>query len=75
MPPLLVVHGSADSEAPWIRRAAYCDGVTRSRGRCRLLEVAGASHRSENWWPNQWDYKREMVEVVSRARVESSADV
>jgi alpha-L-fucosidase 2 len=34
-------------------------------GRCELLEVEGASHRSENWWPNQWHYKRSMVEWLT----------
>ena len=33
-----------------------------------MLEVTGASHRSENWWPSQWDYKREMVEWISSSR-------
>jgi alpha-L-fucosidase 2 len=65
MPPLLVVHGGADSEAPIDQARRYCDGVTRGQGRCRVLEVSGASHRSENWWPNQWDYKREMVKWIS----------
>ena len=26
-----------------------------------MIAIEGASHRSENWWPNQWGYKREMV--------------
>ncbi len=38
----------------------YCAAVVRANGRCRLVEVDGASHRSENWWPAQWSYKREM---------------
>ena len=32
----------------------------RTRRRpCQFLEVAGASHRSENWLPSQWSYKRD----------------
>ena len=65
MPPFLVVHGSADGEAPIDQARRYCDAVVRSEGRCRLLEVEGASHRSENWWPSQWAYKREMVSWLS----------
>jgi alpha-L-fucosidase 2 len=61
MPPLLVVHGSADAEVPVEQARRYCDLVVRARGRCRLLEVEGASHRSQNWWPAQWSYKREMT--------------
>src|SRR6476469_614719 len=52
MPPLLVVHGSADGEAPIEQAKRYCRAVVEAEGRCRLLEVEGASHRSENWWPS-----------------------
>lgn len=65
MPPLLVVHGGADSEAPLDQARRYCQEVDRAKGRCRLLEVAGASHRSENWWPSQWTHKRQMVAWLS----------
>src|SRR4029453_2571548 len=65
MPPLLVVHGSADGEAPIGHAQRYCRAVAQAEGRCRLLEVEGASHRSENWWPTQWDYKREIVMWLS----------
>ena len=65
MPPLLVVHGSADGEAPIDQARRYCAAVVRSKGRCRLLEVEGASHRSENWWPSQWGYKRDIVAWLS----------
>ncbi|MGH8637298.1 MAG: alpha/beta hydrolase [Burkholderiales bacterium] len=61
MPPLLVVHGSADTEGPIDQARRYCSTVERAGGRCTLLEVPGASHRSENWWPNQWGYKRNLV--------------
>jgi acetyl esterase len=61
MPPLLVVHGSADTEAPIDQARLYCRAVERAGGRCTLLEVPGASHRSENWWPNQWGYKHDLV--------------
>jgi alpha-L-fucosidase 2 len=65
MPPLLVVHGGADNEVPIGQARRYCTEVARARGRCRLLEVTGASHRSENWWPSQWSYKRELVRWLS----------
>ena len=63
MPPLLVVHGGADTEAPAEHARRYCSQI--AGGRCRFVEVAGASHRSENWWPSQWSYKREMVEWLA----------
>jgi acetyl esterase/lipase len=65
MPPLLVVHGDADSEVPIEQAQTYCRSVVRAKGRCRVLQVDGASHRSENWWPSQWTYKREMVNWLS----------
>ena len=61
MPPLLVVHGGADEESPVEHARRYCGQVAASGGRCELVEVAGASHRGENWWPSQWRYKPAMV--------------
>ena len=66
MPPLLVVHGGADGEAPTEHARRYCRQIVASaEDDAELVEVAGASHRSENWWPSQWSYKREMVEWLS----------
>jgi alpha-L-fucosidase 2 len=65
MTPLLVVHGAADSESPPEHARKYCDSVAQSGGRCKYVEVAGASHRSENWWPNQWDYKQALTEWLA----------
>jgi alpha-L-fucosidase 2 len=61
MPPVLLVHGTADTEVPIDHARRYCAAFERTKGRCRLIAVDGASHRSENWWPGQWTYKREMV--------------
>ena len=61
MPPLLVVHGGADTETPAEQARRYCGEVIKATGRCTLVDVAGGSHRSENWWPSQWGYKREIV--------------
>jgi alpha-L-fucosidase 2 len=58
---LLVVHGGADTEAPSEQARRYCAAVTGAGADCRFVEVAGASHRSENWWPSQWGYKREVI--------------
>lgn len=72
MPPLLVVHGSDDREAPAAQAGRFCAAVTSAGKRCEFVEVAGASHRSENWWPSQWGYKRDVVQflaTLSRTRV------
>lgn len=58
--PVLVIHGGADSESPTGLARRYCDRVVAFRGRCQFVEVEGASHRSENWWPNQWHYKAQL---------------
>jgi acetyl esterase/lipase len=61
VPPLLVVHGGADSDSPVAQASRYCTEIVRAQGRCQMIEVAGASHRSENWWPNQWGYQEGVV--------------
>jgi acetyl esterase len=68
MPPLLVVHGGADTEAPPEQAHRYCDRIVASGGRCQFVDVAGASHRSENWYPSQWGYKQEIVKWLSALR-------
>jgi alpha-L-fucosidase 2 len=67
MPPMLVVHGSADSEAPPADARQYCGQVVTAGGACQFLEVAGASHRSENWLPAHWSYKGVMTRWLSAA--------
>lgn len=59
--PVLVVHGGADGESPVAHARSYCSQIAAGSGRCRLVEIAGASHRSENWWPGQWHYKEKVV--------------
>lgn len=65
-PPTLVIHGAADSEALPEQARRYCAAVTQSGGRCHFIEVEGASHRSENWWPTQWHYKAAMNEWLGK---------
>ncbi|MEO8522539.1 MAG: alpha/beta hydrolase, partial [Acidobacteriota bacterium] len=61
MMPILVVHGGDDTEAPPETAVGYCDLVSGAGGQCRYVEVRGASHRSENWYPSQWHYKQEIA--------------
>ena len=65
MPPLLVVHGEADSEVPVEQARRYCSEVRRAKGQCQFVNVSGASHRSENWWPTQWGYKDDVAAWLS----------
>jgi len=58
---VLVIHGGADDEAPIGTARGYCDRVEQSGAGCQFVEVGGASHRSENWWPGQWHYKQTLV--------------
>ena len=60
-PRTLVIHGTADRDAPIEQAVQYCDAVRQASGACQLIEVNGASHRAENWWPSQWGYKRELL--------------
>ena len=60
-PRFLVVHGTADTEAPFREAEAWCAEASRTESPCELVGVAGASHRAENWWPVQWGYKARVV--------------
>lgn len=64
--PLLVVHGDADSEAPIDQARRFCRDVEAASRQCQVVAVKGASHRSENWWPSQWTYKRELAAWLSK---------
>jgi acetyl esterase len=63
--PLLVVHGGDDTEAPVEQARRYCAEMGTGGAGCQFVEVAGASHRSENWWPGQWSYKGDVVRWMS----------
>lgn len=56
----LLVHGGDDRSPEPDRPRAACATATDGTP-CRVLEVAGASHRIENWWPVHWGYKAEVV--------------
>ena len=62
--PTLVVHGTADTEEPLDAVRTWC---ARSTATCAVIEVPGASHRAENWWPSQWGYKATMLRRVGEA--------
>lgn len=66
MPSTLIVHGAVDSEAPLTQAKRYCTELHAVRVACDLIEVEGASHRAENWWPSQWGYKPRVIDWLSR---------
>jgi acetyl esterase len=66
MPSTLIVHGTADSEVPLTRARRYCAELQAVRAACDVIEVDGASHRAENWWPSQWTYKPRVIDWLSR---------
>ena len=66
MPPALVIHGGADGEAPIEDARGYCETLKEKKNRCEFVEVPGASHRLENWWPSQWHYKQAVVGWLAR---------
>jgi len=56
----LLVHGGDDRQVPLERPRAVCASAAAGTT-CDVLDVAGASHRVENWWPSQWGYKAEVI--------------
>lgn len=66
MPSTLLVHGTADSDTPVTQARRYCAELHTVRAACEVLEVDGASHRAENWWPSQWGYKPRVIDWLSR---------
>jgi len=66
MPSTLIVHGTGDSEVPATQASRYCAELHALRATCDIIEVDGASHRAENWWPSHWGYKARIVDWLSR---------
>jgi alpha-L-fucosidase 2 len=64
MPPMLLIHGTADTLVPVEQSRAMCARVKAAGGSCELYTVEGAGHGSR-WWessPRQaHGYKHEMV--------------
>lgn len=59
--PTVVVHGGSDTEVPLAAARDVCAGA---KAPCTVVDVPGASHRVENWWPSQWSYKASVLEAV-----------
>ena len=55
--PVLMFHGTADEEAPPSLAEAFCKHLSH----CTFYAVAGAIHNFENWHPDQWEWKEDLV--------------
>jgi len=55
--PTLMIHGTADDESLPGPIEAFC----RRSAACRFLPVNGGIHNFENWHPDQWEWKEELV--------------
>jgi alpha-L-fucosidase 2 len=55
--PSLVIHGTSDEESPPGPIEAYC----RQWHACRFFPVARGMHNFENWYPDQWEWKEELI--------------
>lgn len=67
LPDTLLIHGDADNEVPLAQAKAYCTALVNRHHRCTLVTVAGGIHRAENWRPEQWEYKRALINWLRQA--------
>jgi acetyl esterase/lipase len=65
MAPVMIVHGGADSQVPVSEALRYSETLVRAGAEAGVLEVPEAIHDVENWWPEHWDYKAEVVDWLS----------
>src|SRR5438045_3039292 len=62
LPPLLLVHGTADTLVPASQSARMCEAARRAGASCDLLEIEGAGHGLRWWGPRDTaEYQRRMV--------------
>jgi acetyl esterase len=54
---VLMFHGTADEEAP----PAAAEAICRQLLHCTFYAVAGAIHNFENWHPDQWGWKEDLI--------------
>ena len=62
--PALMIHGTADDESPPGPIEAYC----RHSAACRFFPVPGGIHNFENWHPDQWEWKEELIAWLRAGR-------
>ncbi len=62
--PMLMFHGTADEEAP----PRVAETICNQRPHCTFHAVAGAIHNFENWHPDQWDWKDDLIAWLRHGR-------
>ena len=62
--PVLMFHGSADEEAP----PAIAEDFCKQLAHCTFHPVAGAIHNFENWHPDQWEWKDDLIDWLRGER-------
>ena len=55
--PALLIHGTADEESP----AGPIEVLCRHGTACRFFPVPAGIHNFENWHPDQWEWKEELI--------------
>jgi acetyl esterase len=69
MPPLLLIHGTADRLVPFEQSRAMCERVRAAGGECQLYTVKGGGH-GLRWWEGSpalaAGYKQEMVRWLTQ---------
>ena len=48
-PPMLLVHGKADTGVPWKQSERFCLAARRVEVACEMQLIDGAPHGVENW--------------------------
>ena len=62
--PVLMFHGTADEEAPPRLAEALCKQLAH----CTFHGIAGAIHNFENWHPDQWEWKDDLIAWLRQDR-------
>ncbi|MGH9843517.1 MAG: alpha/beta hydrolase [Blastocatellia bacterium] len=70
----LLIHGSADREVPPSTADDLCKTTEIAGGQCLVMPVEGGIHRAENWRPEQWDYKAQLVAWLAERSGLKAAD-
>jgi acetyl esterase len=65
MPPVMIVHGGADTTVPPAQARRYEETLAGLGVPVELVEVPGAIHDVENWRPEHWGYKDQVVDWLS----------
>ena len=69
MPPVLFVHGTADSLVPFEESTTMCGRMKSAGAECDVIPIAGGGHGLNSWEalpPNELHYKRDVIDWLNR---------